>query len=29
MTPQENEILTRVGPGTPGGELLRRYWWPV
>src|SRR5690349_14321813 len=25
----ENEALTRVGPGTPMGELLRRYWWPV
>jgi 5,5'-dehydrodivanillate O-demethylase oxygenase subunit len=24
-----NEQLTQVGPGTPGGELLRRYWWPV
>jgi 5,5'-dehydrodivanillate O-demethylase len=22
-------MLTRVGPGTPGGEMLRRYWWPV
>jgi len=28
-TKEENEILTRVGPGTPMGELLRRYWWPV
>ncbi|WP_328914497.1 MULTISPECIES: aromatic ring-hydroxylating dioxygenase subunit alpha [unclassified Streptomyces] len=25
----ENEFLTRVGPGTPAGELLRRYWQPV
>jgi 5,5'-dehydrodivanillate O-demethylase oxygenase subunit len=25
----ENEELTRVGPGTPGGEMLRRYWHPV
>src|SRR6185437_5427307 len=24
-----NERLTRVGPGTPGGELLRRYWHPI
>jgi phthalate 4,5-dioxygenase len=24
-----NERITRVGPGTPGGELLRRYWQPV
>jgi 5,5'-dehydrodivanillate O-demethylase len=29
MTPEENDMLTRVGPGTPGGEMLRRYWWPV
>ena len=26
---QQNERLTRVGPGTPMGELLRRYWHPV
>lgn len=26
MTPEENELLSRVGPGTPGGQLLRRYW---
>ncbi len=26
---EENETLTRVGPGTPGGELLRRYWHPI
>lgn len=26
LTPEENARLTRVGPGTPGGELLRRYW---
>jgi 5,5'-dehydrodivanillate O-demethylase len=25
----ENEMLTRVGRGTPAGELLRRYWHPV
>jgi 5,5'-dehydrodivanillate O-demethylase len=24
-----NEQLTRVGPGTPMGELMRRYWHPV
>lgn len=29
LTKEENEMLTRVGPGTPGGELLRRYWLPV
>jgi len=26
---EENEILTRVGRGTPMGEFLRRYWWPI
>src|ERR687887_387950 len=25
----ENELLTRIGPGTPMGELLRQYWHPV
>lgn len=29
LSKEDNERLTRVGPGTPGGELLRRYWQPV
>jgi 5,5'-dehydrodivanillate O-demethylase oxygenase subunit len=29
MDKAENELLTRVGPGTRMGALLRRYWWPV
>jgi 5,5'-dehydrodivanillate O-demethylase len=29
LTKEENEKLTRVGPGTPAGELLRCYWHPV
>ena len=28
-TAAENEMLTRVGPGTPMGELFRRYWIPA
>jgi phthalate 4,5-dioxygenase oxygenase subunit len=24
-----NELITRVGPGTPCGNLLRQYWQPV
>jgi phthalate 4,5-dioxygenase oxygenase subunit len=24
----ENELLTRVGPGTPMGTLMRRFWQP-
>ena len=27
--PPEDEELTRVGPGTPCGEYLRRFWQPV
>ncbi|HLF77744.1 MAG TPA: Rieske 2Fe-2S domain-containing protein [Dehalococcoidia bacterium] len=26
---KENEYLTRVGPGTPMGEALRRFWLPA
>ena len=25
----ENELLTRVGPGTPMGALMREYWLPA
>ena len=28
LTKEQNERLTHVGPGTPMGELLRRYWHP-
>ena len=27
--PREDEELTHVGPNTPGGEYLRRFWQPV
>ena len=27
--PPPDDELTRVGPGTPGGEYLRRFWQPV
>lgn len=29
LTPEENEILTRVGPETPMGQLMRQHWTPV
>jgi len=29
LTAEQNDLLTRTGPGTPGGDLLRRYWQPV
>ncbi len=25
----KNQLLTQVGPGTPMGALLRRYWMPI
>ncbi|MGE5538684.1 MAG: Rieske 2Fe-2S domain-containing protein [Gemmatimonas sp.] len=29
LSREDNELLTRVGPGTPMGELMRRYWIPA
>jgi 5,5'-dehydrodivanillate O-demethylase len=29
LTKQENDFITRIGPGTPGGDFFRRYWLPV
>jgi nitrite reductase/ring-hydroxylating ferredoxin subunit len=29
LTRKDNELLTRVGPGTPMGNLLRRFWLPA
>ena len=29
LSVHENEVVTRVGTGTPMGELMRRYWQPV
>ncbi len=29
ISAEQNERLTRVGPGTPCGELMRRYWIPI
>ena len=29
MKAEQNELLTRTGPGTPTGELFRRYWVPA
>src|SRR5262249_39894942 len=29
LSPEKNRLLTQVGPGTPMGELLRRYWMPI
>src|SRR4051812_19387458 len=29
ISAEQNELMTRSGPGTPGGRLLRNYWQPV
>ncbi len=29
LTKQDNDLLTRVGPNTPMGNVLRRYWLPA
>jgi phthalate 4,5-dioxygenase len=29
LSQADNEFLTRSGPGTPMGELLRRFWMPA
>ena len=29
LSTEQNERLTRVGAGTPMGELMRRYWHPI
>ena len=29
LSVRENELLTRVAPGTPMGDLMRRYWHPI
>src|SRR5437764_1499463 len=29
LTKTDNELLTRVGPGTPMGDTLRQYWLPL
>src|SRR5713226_8544579 len=29
LSQEENELITRVGPGTPMGNLFRAYWLPA
>ena len=29
LSTEENELLTQVGPSTPGGDLMRKYWHPI
>jgi phthalate 4,5-dioxygenase len=29
MSQQKNDEITRIGPGTPAGTLMRQYWMPA
>ena len=29
LSQEQNDLITRVGPGTPAGQLMRRYWQPA
>ncbi|MDE2969584.1 MAG: Rieske 2Fe-2S domain-containing protein, partial [Chloroflexota bacterium] len=29
LTREDNDLLTQTGPGTPMGDLFRRFWQPV
>src|SRR5262245_62245132 len=29
LSAADNELVTRVGPGTPTGVLFREYWLPI
>src|SRR5215210_6017957 len=29
LTQEQNDLITRTGPGMPGGAVLRRYWQPA
>jgi phenylpropionate dioxygenase-like ring-hydroxylating dioxygenase large terminal subunit len=29
LSVEQNDLISRVGPGTPAGALMRRYWQPA
>ena len=29
LSQEQNDLITRIGPGTPAGTLMRRYWQPA
>ena len=29
LSQEQNDLITRVGPGTAAGTLMRRYWQPA
>ena len=29
LSAEQNNLITRIGPGTPAGNLMRHYWQPA
>ena len=29
LSKEDNQLLTQTGPGTPMGDMFRRYWIPA
>ncbi|HEY5280892.1 MAG TPA: aromatic ring-hydroxylating dioxygenase subunit alpha, partial [Pseudolabrys sp.] len=29
LSQEQNDFITRTGPGSPAGDLMRRYWQPA
>ncbi|MCW5689269.1 MAG: aromatic ring-hydroxylating dioxygenase subunit alpha, partial [Pseudolabrys sp.] len=29
LSSEQNDLITRTGPGTPAGRLMRQYWQPA
>ncbi len=29
LSSEQNDLITCIGPGTPAGDLMRRYWQPA
>ena len=29
LSQQQNDLITRTTPGTPAGQMMRRYWQPA
>ena len=29
LSTEQNDLITRTGPGTPAGKLMRCYWQPA
>ena len=29
LSAEQNDLITRTGPGTPAGRVMRHYWQPA